>query len=270
MEIGERLRAVASEYENVKAAAEAAVGQWRWYTGGIVEYCPFWFERHGVKRGRRIDQPGRVRCGLDPSGTQVFIEQDGGGERFLLYLPESGIFFLESVLFDAEGKLVNLRRRGFVNHYSRLLSYEEATVSGSSIRTTIETYTYDDARIYPNDGDRIVRIDVRDGRDACAYAVTYDVAGVVEIRMVEPARAPAPLYERPELSASEERFRALSTQYEQLKAAADAAVVRREAYDGYITDIGALSVERHDFGTGRPARRPEESSVLYGFDASGR
>ncbi len=72
-------RAIASRYEEIRAAAEARVVEWRWTTGLVMEPdLAYWAERRGGKPGRLLrKRPSglAIRVGIDAGGRPVVVTQ---------------------------------------------------------------------------------------------------------------------------------------------------------------------------------------------------
>lgn len=62
---------LSSEYHSRKAEAEAAAVTWEWASAPRHDPRPFYYEREGVKPGRKLRRPGLFQYGFDSGGAVV-------------------------------------------------------------------------------------------------------------------------------------------------------------------------------------------------------
>ena len=180
-----RFRRLTDEYEPRKAAAEASVVRWRWYTDATFDLRPFWYERHRWPRGRQLTRrpslvKNHARCGFDAAGRPVAVREFSGFlsgacvyETFRTYQPD----LVEECRFSADGKAIYLHRYELDD--GRLRRWSGVAQHGSGR----EEYHYL--------GDRVVGVDVAHREQPASaraeqllpyqtIAVTYDPTGGLE------------------------------------------------------------------------------------------
>src|SRR5688572_1779553 len=150
--LGPMLKVAAKEYERRKAAAEAQVVRWEYWSGPAYDPKPYYFERalrSGVlKRGRRLDKPTARACayGFDAQGRVVVDRQakspdDPAFDEFFTY-DKSGI---ESAAYRRDGK--------HALHYVTRQVHRNGRPTSTDVRDAgarnshAETYRYRDGRL---------------------------------------------------------------------------------------------------------------------------
>jgi hypothetical protein len=117
-DLARRFRRLTDEYGPRKAAAEASVVRWRWYTDATFDLRPFWYERHRWPRGRQLTRrpslaKNHARCGFDAAGRPIAAHEFSGFlggacvyETFRTHQPD----LVEECRFSADGKAIYLHR----------------------------------------------------------------------------------------------------------------------------------------------------------------